>query len=113
MHIRPKNVFKAICYGHECSVEADGGPDSRSGRAGLVDISATSARLLLLADADTSGVPPLRQGDNVSLHPQFLEPTGYETIPTRVAHVQGPDVVLRFKAKLPFTCARLVALTRR
>ncbi|WP_022660945.1 hypothetical protein [Paucidesulfovibrio longus] len=110
MHIRPKNVFKAICYGHGCRIEAD---SRGSNRASLVDISATSARLVLLTDKDTSSEALLRRGDSVALHPQFLESTDFETIPTRVMHVQGQDVTLRFEAPLPLTSSRLLALTRR
>lgn len=110
MHLRPRNVFKAICYGHDCSIETGARP---SGRASLVDISAASARLLLLADAETGAEAPMRRGEPVTLHPRFRKATEFEAIPGRVLDVRGRDVSLRFETPLPLTGARLVALTRR
>lgn len=110
MHIRPKNVFKAICYGHGCSID---GTALQKSQANLIDISNNSARLLLLSDPEASGETMLRRGDNVTLHPHFIENTEFETIPTQVAYIEGHDVVLRFESPLPLTSSRLVTLTRR
>ncbi|MGE4469513.1 MAG: hypothetical protein AB7D47_05210 [Desulfovibrio sp.] len=110
MHIRPQNVLKAICHGHDGEIHTQTEP-RRCAR--LVDISATSARLILLADPAGTNQELLHSGEAVALAPQFLEPTAYENIRSKVTHVQGADVNLRFETPLSLPVARLLRLTRR
>ncbi|MEF2145066.1 MAG: hypothetical protein V3573_06440 [Desulfovibrionaceae bacterium] len=107
MHLRAENIFKAFCKGHICRISLQG--SAENAEAMLVNISPTGARLQMIRYSREQ----IFMGQAANLEPRFLTKTnGLERISSRVSHVLGRDVLLRFNFPLPLTSFHLCRLTR-